>query len=127
MTTAKDADLFRFHKEQLLIEVESTADWRARKAEEYPDDPRNDRSAKALAKLARRLSRIKSDHPTIRALAEFWEREDTQAEQIKADLTDEQSRYIGRYGFDYPEDGDPVGFLQDLQDLVAAVRSEEAA
>jgi hypothetical protein len=30
------------HLEQLIEKVESSADWRADKAEQYPDDARND-------------------------------------------------------------------------------------
>ena len=43
------------HLEQLIERVESSADWRAGKADQYPDDNRNVRSSQALIKLAKRL------------------------------------------------------------------------
>ena len=44
--------------EDLATELENTADWALRKAEEYPDDPRNTEAAELLTALAADLRSI---------------------------------------------------------------------
>lgn len=107
-----DADEF---KEQIALAVEGTADWRAQKAEEYPHDTRNARSAEALSNLALRLRQLPADHPKFTALWWLWYRPKSEAIESIENLVTEESRYIGRYGFDEPKDGEPVEFLDGLK------------
>ncbi len=59
---------FEYYKDHVVTSIEDTADWRARKADEYPEDPRNRKGAHALEKLAGNLKALPADHPKIRAL-----------------------------------------------------------
>ena len=103
------------HLEQLIEKVESSADWRAEKAEQYPDDTRNVRSSQALMKLAKRLKTLPDDDENGAAyetvMSRLMESDDDSA-GISA--IEHESNYIGRYGFDYPQDGNPADFLSAL-------------
>jgi flagellar biosynthesis/type III secretory pathway protein FliH len=103
------------HLEQLIENVESSADWRAEKAEQYPDDTRNMRSSQALTKLAEKLKALPANDENVAAYEAVMSR------LVESDGGDEmfgvieyESQYIGRYGFDYPQDGDPADFLEAL-------------
>jgi hypothetical protein len=117
--------------EQLIDQVEGSSYWRARKAEEYPGDHRNVTSSESLARLAERLRELPPDDPNVAAyqaaMDDLLAAEDIDSALV--DLSEDQSRYIGRYGFDYPEDGDPAEFLQAMTELVnnAAERERAAA
>jgi hypothetical protein len=117
--------------EQLIEKVESSADWRAGKAEQYPDDTRNMRSSRALEKLAKRLKALPDDdedgtayEAVVRRLVESG------YDRLMLGLSEHESQYVGRYGFDYPQDGDPASFLSALtehcQELVDEAKEEEA-
>jgi hypothetical protein len=101
--------------EQIIERVESSADWRAEKAEQYPNDARNMRSSQALTKLAEKLKGLPANDENVAAYEAVMSR------LVESDVGDEmlgvieyESQYIGRYGFDYAQDGDPADFLEAL-------------
>ena len=49
----------------LAGDLASTADWRLRKAEEYPEDDRNMEAAKLLTTLAEGVLSLGNDHPLV--------------------------------------------------------------
>jgi hypothetical protein len=99
--------------EHLIIAVESSAEWRAQKAEQYPDDNRNIRSSQALAKLAEKLKALPDDDENVAAYETVLSRL-TDSNDDPSRVSEHESHYIGRYGFDYPQDGNPAGFLSAL-------------
>lgn len=107
------------YKEYLISQVRSTADWRAQKAEEHPDDKRNEASSKALSELAEKLDALPDDHPGFRQLwwVEFGP-DSPKAERSKEDAIldriDATSEFLRRYGFHGEEDADPHAFLKEL-------------
>lgn len=98
----------------LIEHVESSADWRAEKAAQYPDDRRNRRSSDSLTKLAQKLRELSVDNEHAKTYESLVERlfEVDQGYQI----SEHESHYIGRYGFDYPVDGDAEEFLSCLNE-----------
>ena len=109
---------FEEYKSYLVMSVESTADWRARKAAEHPDDERNVDSSRALEALATKLEELPADHPKLR---ELWNLEfglqppsELDEDDVRLFFIKRQSELLRRYGFDAPEDGDPAQFLTDL-------------
>jgi hypothetical protein len=119
------------HLEQIIDRVESSADWRAEKAEQYPNDTRNMRSSQALTKLAEKLKSLPANDENVAAYEAVMSR------LVESDDCDEmigvfeyESQYIGRYGFDYPQDGDPADFLEALteycQELVSKAEEQAA-
>lgn len=107
-------------KEQLLLLIGCAGDWRAKKAEQYTQDLRHERSAQALRKLHGQVEALPDDHPAFARLARAWGRliadEDDINEIIKA-----EGALIGRYGFDGEEAG-AEDFLASLLD--AALKDE---
>jgi len=92
-------------REPLAAYLRETADWRDRKAEEYPDDPRNVRSAAALRALAEYVSHLPDDHEVLVALAA--------AERClyidgRISPGEEASRVASRFGFYETWNGDLV-------------------
>lgn len=92
--------------------VEASADWRAEKAARYADDRRNRRSSDSLTKLAQELREISADNEHAKTYESLVER------LFEVDqgclISEHESHYIGRYGFDYPVDGDAEEFLSCL-------------
>ncbi len=116
------------HLEHLIERVGSSADWRAGKAAEYPNDKRNHASSQALSKLAENLRKVSADNEHAQAYEAAVQR------LLDLNETDEASEYeahyVGRYGFDYPADSDPEDFLLALAERyqdVANEAEEEAA
>ena len=120
------------HKQILVAEVENTAEWRGRKAEEYPEDDRNERGSSALSTLAANIDALPSDHRLLQRLAEInqsvgdlldrmkrFGRESFSVDGVYARISEEQSDLLNRYGFDDPsEDGSDVeAFLSVLCDM----------
>jgi hypothetical protein len=87
-------------REHLQILLEDSAEWRARRAEEYPDDTYNARCAVALALAADDLAALPAKDPRLLHLAQFFEEGDDDAIR---DYNDEESRIISRHGVDGPE------------------------
>ena len=116
------------HKELLIGEIAVTTDWRAEKAQEYPEDTRNEQSATALSALVNNLSGLASADPLLERIYEI-ERgmldrspepgKDERALKFVQTLAVEKSEFFRRYGFDDPaEDGtDVAAFLSALADL----------
>lgn len=98
--------------EMLIGNVESSADWRAEKAKQYPDDKRNVRSSEALKELARNLRQIPAGDETAVAYSAVVDRLVDLDEGDR--ISEYESPFIGRYGFDYPTDGDAADFLSVL-------------
>jgi hypothetical protein len=101
------------HLEHLIESVESSAEWRAEKAAQYPNDKRNRTSAESLSKLAKKLRKLGADNERLQA-HEAAEKRLVELDAYGPDITEHISRYVGRYGFDYPADGDPEPFLDGL-------------
>lgn len=99
--------------QDLIERIESSADWRAQKAEQYPDDNRNLRSSQALTKLAERLSALPGNDENVVAYEAVMGRL-VDAEDDLHKVVEHENHYIGRYGFEYPQNGDPAGFLAGL-------------
>jgi hypothetical protein len=59
-------------KDTLAQEFERQAEWRDRKAKEYPDEARIARAAAGLRGLADYVRRLPDDDPRLRRLAEVW-------------------------------------------------------
>jgi len=87
-------------REQVVLSLENSARWRSAKAAEYPDDARNARAASALAAAAREVAALPADDARLDRLARFFASVDDDA--VGA-YVEEQSRIIGRHGFDVPE------------------------
>lgn len=105
------------HFEDLIDKVESSAEWRAAKAKQYPDDNRNVHSAQALGKLAEKLNALPDNDKNVSAYEAVMDRLiESDAKQISnGELVEHENEYIGRYGFDYRQnDADPAGFLSGL-------------
>lgn len=104
-------------KELLVVDIQGQADWRTRKAEEYPEDERNARCSVALSRLAESVKAISDDHPLFQRL-----------ERLANTLSDdeiyqkleygEENRLIRRYGFDSPG----VGLGLNLWDRLKEAR-----
>ena len=130
------------HKEILVAEVEGTAEWRGRKAEEYPEDDRNERGSRALSALAANIDALPPDHRLIQRLADInqaisdlmdrmktFGRESGSVDNVYTHIVEEQSDMLSRYGFDDPnEDGSDVeAFLVGLCDMTQACIDEAVA
>ncbi len=109
---------FGSYTEWLIEEIEGNADWRTRKAEEYPEDERNLRSSQALRNLAARMKELSADHPKIQELWRLWFGPASPGKirgQNKAlDLIEVVSEELHQYGFYSNDDGDPEPFLDLL-------------
>jgi hypothetical protein len=82
----------------------SQADWRDLKAEEYPDDPRNEQSAAALRSLA---EYVESDEREAVAAARAFDPAELGAEEVR--------RVVARYGYGHTvTDGSHEEFLHEL-------------
>ena len=96
-------------KRQLAETAEFQADWRLRKAEEYPHDARNQQSAASLSKLAQRLAALPDNDANLRRLWQILRDEDELLRFVEIER--EQLR---TYGLHAEEDGDPADYLESL-------------
>ncbi len=108
------------HLEQLASEVESTAEWRSRKATEYPDDKRNQAASKALTSLAKKLRELQPNNPKlIRLWRLAFGFTDIDAMLEPSDdrlfrLTEVLSEELRVYSFHSKDDGNADDFLDSL-------------
>ena len=103
-------------RKKLADYLAEQAEWRWRKAEEYPEDPRNARSAEALGKLAAYVRSLSAEDPIFIGL------ESVQATEADVYLPGDEGRaLISRYGF-RQEPENPHSFLERV--LEAAERDQ---
>lgn len=110
----------------LIDKIEGSASWRFQKAEQHPDDPRNERSAEALTQLHQSLLQIPATDSLFAAYwaACYWP---AATEENVDNRNEEQSliedNLIRRYGFDRQESGDAREFLTRLNGLLRDAKS----
>lgn len=106
---------------KLLIDhLRAQADWREKKAAEYPEDERNARSAAALASLADYVE-AGADGAESWTLTILEEQADIWGGAGVADFGEQASREISRYGFGYSvTDATHAAFLDELAPIALA-------
>ena len=121
-------DALSEHKELLIGEIATSAEWRAEKAQEYPEDARNEQSATALLALVENLAALAPTDPLLERIYKseqgiFGRSEKPRSDDLRylslEELNERKSELLRRYGFDDPkEDGTDVAvFLSALADL----------
>jgi len=98
----------------LAEHLRNQAAWRAGKADEYPEDARNARSAAALEALAEHVERLPDTDANLRLLAAVHE---SYASDVFSP-SEEGAALISRFGFDQEEPRDR--FEQFLSQLASA-------
>ena len=113
LTSRMDGEVTVDQARRALAEaVKGQAEWRQRKAEEYPDDRRNARAAEALEGLAAHVLTLPDDDDRLRNLTMLVGGRDIFV------FGQQASQALGRFGFDGPgEDAD--SFLDYLVGLAA--------
>ncbi len=106
-------------KMELINEVETAAEARAEQALADPDDPRIEKSQKALFDLADGLRSLPSDHDPLRAL---FSEEAELSNLMRATVGEPESRYhdakeelLGAYGFEHEPFATADQFLEVLR------------
>lgn len=95
-------------KEILVLKIESTSDWRAEKAGEYPNDAtHNLEAAKALSELAEYVKSLPDDHFLFMKLVRFVETHHSIERETEA-----ESELIKSYGYQVPPS--PEDFIKDI-------------
>src|SRR3712207_5429713 len=86
--------------------LDDTAGWRRRKAEEYPEDDRNERAAEALAKLAAEVRKL-AGTPLGQEFADLQEKVYAAEWRGSDRLIEDEDRHRSRVGFDsFPDSGE---------------------
>ena len=86
--------------------LDDTAGWRRRKAEEYPEDDRNERAAEALAKLAAEVRKL-AGTPLGQQFADLQEKVYAAEWRGSDRLIEDEDRHRSRVGFDsFPDTGE---------------------
>lgn len=83
-------------KSDLVRHLELTAEWRAEKAEQYPDEPRHARSAEALARAAQEVAALGSDDPRLGRIRQLYYSGDEEAIAV---YDGESSSLVIEHGF----------------------------
>ena len=92
--------------------------WREEKAEQYPDDKRNQQSARALESLADFIDEGEPNSQTIIALEAHL---DHDSPATGFDSGGDAAREVGRYGYGYPvTEATNADFLEELVVLCLA-------
>jgi hypothetical protein len=112
----------------LIKEIEIAAEGRAEQVLADPDDPRIEKSQKALFELAEQLKALPPDHAELKALF----REETELSNLmRATVGEPERRYrdakedlLAAYGIDHAPFGDAGQFLRVLRDRVDETISE---
>jgi len=107
--------------------LESQSSWRARKAEEWPDDSRNARSSAALSAAAKFVRDMDPEHPAVRQFAELGKVLD--AEGLNGDPETITATYAaGRFFFGRePAQPSSAHFERLLDDMFAETLESWAA
>jgi hypothetical protein len=113
---------FQTWKNQLVTEVKTAAERRAEKARADPDDPRIEKSQKALFDLAEKLEALPDDDPESRGL---FKEENELANLMRAAPGEPEDRYhaskedlLEAYGIERETFDDPHKFIELLRDMV---------
>jgi hypothetical protein len=82
------------------LQVREIADWRWRKAEEFPDDPRNPEAAKEIERLAAEIAQLNNSaiHHRISELIDFVSEQGADDEAI--DTIESTEAELRRVGFE---------------------------
>jgi hypothetical protein len=107
-------------KDDLIEKILMQAEWRSEKAEEDPEDERNQQSAEALQALANRMKDVPEDLPQFARIQEIWFA--CAEEGDPGSMVEAESEVFRLYGFGDPEaNGDPIEFLNEfVSDLESA-------
>ncbi len=87
-------------KDDLVSQLRGTASWRARKAEEHPEDERHAQSAAALSRAADDVAAMSYADPRLMRLASTLAMED---EDVVASYTVRAIELIANHGYDDPD------------------------
>ena len=106
----------------LSAACENTADWRDRKATQYPSDVRNLHSAEALREVAKQLRTLPSSHPGLIRLWNLYFGPRTKAPELEREDdalrgTEIESELLRTYGFAYDQ------IKPDAEELLARCAS----
>lgn len=105
-------------KDELLIDIENAREFREHKAEEYPDDARNQQAAKALEGLIEYLSGLPDDHRLFEAYRRVYQEspDDAPIKIMKEVLgrVPGETDIFARYGFG--DNPDHAEFVENLAD-----------
>ena len=100
----------RDYREQLVQSLFDFVEWRACKAEDYPNDARNGQSAEALYAAAREVAAMADEDPRLLRLVRLYEAGD----EAVGDFLEQEHYIIARHGFG-------AGATQSTDELVAAL------
>lgn len=114
-----------YMREQLIERVDQQIGWRRQKAEEFPDDKRNDASAEALCRLYEALESLPADHALW---VRYWRAyEGPGAPRDPFRLGELHDEYLRSYGFHAAKSGNAEDFLQWLVDELERTFMDAAA
>ena len=68
-----------FSKQDLIRQLEASAEWRAKKAAEHPDEPRHARSAELLARAAEDVAAPSDEDSRLSQIRRLYNSEDEEA------------------------------------------------
>jgi len=106
-------------KDFLINSIEGTADWRARKANEYPDDAiRNLDAEKSLIALAEYIRNLPGDHPLFSTMTKAWENDN-----VPESAQEDENEYTRMYGFQM--EASPERFVELLLASYTSAVSEQ--
>jgi hypothetical protein len=115
-------------KNALIKEIEIAAEWRAEKVLADPDDPRIEKSQKALFDLADELRAMPQDHPQLKAL---FNEETELSNVMRATPGEPETRYhdtkedlLRAYGIEHEAFENADQFLDVLRHRVDEIVSE---
>lgn len=93
--------------------------WRAARAREWPEDPRNHRSAEALDRLAVWVKALPDSDERLQRLASYYS-----DEYVFLPAGEAAAQFTSRYGYTFPSD--PDRFLGVLLAMVNEAQSKDA-
>jgi hypothetical protein len=100
-------------KELLLLNIENTADWRAGKAVEYPEDAvRNNNCSEALRELHMYVGALPDEHALWQAMKKCID-----YGVGLYSIGEKENCMLSRYGFFQHGGEDPAGFVAELTSL----------
>ncbi|MEZ5126525.1 MAG: hypothetical protein R2826_09810 [Thermoleophilia bacterium] len=94
----------------LVSDLEARARWRRQRADKYPNDERETRSAAALVDAARAVAELAADDPRLMRLASFYA---GASDGAVLSFLEAQNRIMSRHGYD-DDAPTPEGLLAAL-------------